>query len=129
MYNINNQKTERFTITMGVTAGYFHNNENESEDVYDIWSKYALEEFNNTGIYISAVINENKVVYNADWGCPKGGETVFTISAERNPQFVTDKEQYRQVVENIATKVGAELQQSTFTIVWSDVELNYCVKQ
>nr|DAX78875.1 MAG TPA: hypothetical protein [Caudoviricetes sp.] len=73
--------TESFEIIMGVTAGYFHNNENENKEVEfrADYQKIAGETFDECGIYVSAIITSGDVIYHQDWGCPVGGEKVFII--------------------------------------------------
>ena len=123
--------TESFEIIMGVTAGYFHNNENENKEV-EFKSEYqriAGELFSESGVYISAVITSGDVIYHTDWGCPVGGEKVFVIRGERNPLFMEDKNKYKEVVEQITERLMNKYEQSTCSLTWKEVEFNYFQKQ
>ena len=123
-------KTNGFEVTMGVTAGYFHSNENADEGLNfrSEYQKVAAEVFATTGIYISAIIKQADVVYHTDWGCPVGGEKVYTISGERNPLFCYDQERYRQAVETIVERLATKFDQSTVTLTWSEKEFTYFTK-
>ena len=128
---ITTMKSESFEIVMGVTAGYFHNNEDqikETEFRAD-YQKIAGDLFNESGIYISAVITSGDVVYHTDWGCPAGGEKVFIIKGERNPLFVEDAEKYKEIVEEITKRLMSKYEQSTCSLTWREVEFSYFQKQ
>lgn len=127
-YKCTKSKTDKFEVVLGVNEGYFHNNEN-NVDIFSLWSKYADEIEQKYGIYISALIKEIKVIYKSIWGCPKGGEIVYKISGERNNEFIKDNVKYKYAVEDLVELLAKELKQSTFTIVWSEVELNYFKKR
>jgi len=81
-------KTIKFSVVVGVVAGYGHNNEVENavNIVAEAWQKAAADYFATTGIYPSGVVTPGKVVYHTDWGCPVGGEVVAVVSGSANPQ-------------------------------------------
>ena len=123
--------TEGFEIIMGVTAGYFHNNENQNKEL-EFKSEYqriAADIFSECGIYISAVITSGDVVYHTDWGCPVGGEKVFIIKGERNPLFMGDPERYKLIVEEITTRLMNKYKQSTCSLTWKEVSFSYFQNQ
>ena len=128
---ITTMKSESFEIVMGVTAGYFHNNEDQFKEVEfrADYQKIAGDLFNESGIYVSAVIATGDVVYHTDWGCPAGGEKVFIIKGERNPIFVEDAEKYRNVVEEITKKLISKYEQNTCSLTWKEVEFSYFQNQ
>lgn len=123
-YESNISKTDKFEVVLGVNEGYFHNNET-NVSIYELWSKYANEIEKKHGIYISALVNESRVIYKSEWGCPKGGEIVYRISGERNNEFAKDSNKYKYALEDLIELVAKELKQSTYTITWSEVELGY----
>ena len=128
---ITTRETESFEIIMGVTAGYFHNNEDSIKEVEfrADYQRIATNIFSEYGIYISAVITSGDVVYHTDWGCPAGGEKVFIIKGERNPLFIDDKEKYRKVVEEITSRLMNEYEQTTCSLTWKEVEFSYFQNQ
>lgn len=119
------EKTIQFESIIGVNEGYFHNNDNSSiEDFNTLYQQLAADMYEETGIYISASISQKKVVYHKDWGCPVGGEVVYSIIGTCNPEFC-DTSVYKQVAMILLEKIARKLNQTTFTVVWQDVELNY----
>ena len=126
-------KSESFEIVMGVTAGYFHNNESSDKEVEfrADYQRIAGEVFSECGVYISAVITSGDVVYHTDWGCPVGGEKIFVIRGERNPLFVEDKDKnkYKEAVEQITEKLMNKYQQSTCSLTWKEVTFSYFQSQ
>lgn len=123
--------TESFEIIMGVTAGYFHNNENENKEVEfrADYQKIAGEIFDECGIYVSAIITSGDVIYHQDWGCPVGGEKVFIIKGERNPLFMGDPERYRKIVEEITQRLMSKYEQTTCSLTWKEVTFSYFQSQ
>ena len=118
-------KTIKFSVVVGVVAGYGHNNEVESdatEIVAKVWQKAAAEYFAATNIYVSGVVTPGKVVYHTDWGCPVGGEVVAVVSGSANPQFTEDLEAWKQAVIAVAKAVKTELKQSTISVEFQEVE-------
>lgn len=119
--------TERFLIIMGVNEGYFHNNENTNAKqlVSTVWQKAAKEVYENTKVYVSAIIKEGIVVYNTEWGCPTGGEVITEITCTRNPEFCDSGTRYRLAVFMIVDKVRSALKQTTCTIEGMEVDLRH----
>lgn len=128
---ITTMKSESFEIVMGVTTGYFHNNEDQIKEIEfrADYQKIAGDLFNESGIYISTIITSGDVVYHTDWGCPAGGEKVFIIKGERNPLFVEDAEKYKNIVEEITKRLMSKYEQTTCSLTWREVEFSYFQKQ
>lgn len=122
-----NSQTEEFELVMGDNAGYFHNNENFL-NFESIYQEIAKEVFINSGIYISATIDKSKVIYSTDWGCPEGGEDIYIIKGTCNTTFA-EIDKYKKTVRVIAESLAERLSQSTFTLTWSKVDLNYFTKK
>lgn len=122
-------KTEQFTLTMGITPGYDHNNENASEvdtllaDACETGIRIARSVKETTGIYLSFVLTLARVGY--DHGCPVGGEIVLVFSGDRNPKYYPDAEIYASAWRLFATELKDEFQQVTATLVRQPVELEY----
>lgn len=122
-----NSQTEEFELVIGVNAGYFHNNEN-SLNFESLYQEIAKEVFQKEGIYISATIDKSKIIYSTDWGCPEGGEDIYRIKGTCNPAFA-ELDKYKKTVRVIAETLAERLSQSTFTLTWSKVNLNYFTKK
>lgn len=120
-------KTLRFEIVAGINRGYFHaNNQKDSLNIVgNLWQKIAKEEFEISGIYVSAVIKPSKTIYNEQWGCPKGGEETVVITGVANKEFVEDIKQWKKSVIKLAKELKAKLKQSTLTCEFIETELHY----
>ncbi|GAA0182521.1 hypothetical protein SH2C18_48880 [Clostridium sediminicola] len=120
-------KSIKFEIVTGINKGYFHNNEsgNNIQRVSKLWQKIAKEEFDRSGIYVSAIILESKTVYNEDWGCPPGGEDTVVITGVANLEFVDNLSHWKDTVLNLAKKIKSKLEQKTITCEFRDVEMRY----
>ncbi|MBU5593315.1 hypothetical protein KQI89_16315 [Clostridium sp. MSJ-4] len=120
-------KTLRFEIVTGVNKGYFHNNtESDSLNlVGSVWGKIAKQEYELTGIYVSAVIKPSKAIYNEAWGCPKGGEETVSITGVANKEFVANIQDWKNTVIKLGKELKEELRQSTLTCEFMDTELYY----
>jgi len=117
-------KTIKFSAVIGVNAGYGHNNEGEQDAVSivgKVWQDAAKEVFSADGVYISAVCEPSKTVYNTDWGCPVGGELTVAVYSTANPAFVQDIEAWKQAVIRVVKIVKTQLHQSTVAIEFCEV--------
>lgn len=119
--------TKKFEIVTGINEGYFHNNEKKQgmEIVGVLWQKLALEEFNQSEMYISAIVSNSITVYNENWGCPKGGEQTVVITGVANPDFIKDLNKWTESVKRIAIRLKEELKQSTITVEFKETDLLY----
>lgn len=124
---LNLKDTKSFKIVIGVTEGYFHKNNTQKnvEEISELWKEIAKKQMNLSGLYISAVINPSKTIYNTEWGCPKGGEDTFTITGEANPEFTPDINKWIEVVGECTRELKKQLKQSTVTIEFQDIQLAY----
>ena len=118
-------KTDKFQFTIGVTEGYFHNNENENINFVKIVDECAriIEEV--SGIYVSFNILPTITLYKTEWGCPDGGEKTYTLSAIRNPHFNNDSDYWKQCCMDIVDVLKAKLNQTTVTGEFSEVDIEY----
>ena len=64
-------------------------------------------------------------LYKADWGCPEGGEMTYTLSAIRNPKFNDTSFEWKRCCRGIVRKLKKELNQSTVTSEFSEVDIEY----
>ena len=126
-------KTNEFSATIGVISGYQGEeclkqfSKIDKLELAKVWQKEALKEMNNSGIYVSAIINYSHSLYNVYWGCPIGGEPTYTLEGSRNPQFCKDEEKWKQAVRNVVKSVKQHFKQSTITLNFREVEQEYIV--
>ena len=123
-------KSLKFNLVVGIEAGYGHDMAGVTEveavnKVAALWQQLAAEEFNNSGIYVSAVVKPAAAVYHTDWGCPVGGEAVVEIAGAANPQFVQDLDAWKEAVIRLAQKLKIELKQTTLSIEFSEIDFVY----
>lgn len=118
--------TKEFTLNFAVEAGYAH--ENKSIDLVKVSEKLneiANEVEEKTGLYISGMLSENKVIYKTDWGRPIGGENGLTYVSTANPAFVEDLQAWENACLEFAKQVKETFQQSTVTIIMKEVGITY----
>ncbi|WP_040327807.1 hypothetical protein [Clostridium ihumii] len=120
-------KTVKFEIITGINEGYFHNNEvvNGLEMLGVLWQEIAIKEYEESGIYVSAVICSSKTVYSGMWGCPKGGEDTIIIAGTLNKEYTSDIEGFKTSVLRLAKEVKEKLKQESLTCDFTEVELFY----
>lgn len=116
--------TEKFQFTIGVTEGYFHNNENSNMDFAALVDLCAREVEEKDGIYISFNILPSITVYKSEWGCPTGGENTYTLSAIRNPKFNGDCMIWKTCCRDVMLLLKEKLKQTTVTCEYSDVDID-----
>ena len=120
--------TDKLTFTIGVTEGYFHNNEEylDNSDVFvSLLKRCASIIEEKYGIYISLNIMPSVTVYKEEWGCPHNGENTYTLSAIRNPVFHPDIELWRKAAVALVKLLKSKLKQSTVTAEFSKVDMLY----
>lgn len=120
-------RTTTFSATIGVVAGYGHQNENPenpAQIVGKAWQAIATMYFEETGVYVGAAIADAKTVYHTDWGCPLGGENTALVTGTCNPQY-TDVTAYKTAVVEVVRRVAIELGQSTAQVAFQVTKLAY----
>lgn len=120
-------KTNKFQFTIGVTPGYFHNNEKVDSDFIKIVDNCARDVEELHDIYISFNIIHTITLYKSEWGCPDGGENTYTLSAIRNPKFNDDSTKWKSTCVAIVDKLKKELNQTTVTGEFSEVDFLYWI--
>jgi hypothetical protein len=145
-------KTLAFYAVFGVVEGYHHNNimpiltprglerlpvNNESnlKIVSKAWQEAMQDEFDTSGVLVSAVLSESNTVYSVGFGCPEGGEKTVTVNGHFNPKFIKKKPgfsenssariaftAYHQAVVRVCNAVKKELKQTTVSIAFYDLD-------
>lgn len=120
--------TDKLTFTIGVTEGYFHNNEEylDNTDTFVALLKNCASKIEEKyGIYISLNLMPSVTVYKEEWGCPHNGENTYTLSTIRNPVFNPDIVQWRKAAVALVKLLKSKLKQSTVTAEFSQVDMLY----
>ena len=120
-------ETEKYEVVIGIENDITVSRmiEREIEKMIKSWQKHAKEYFDKTGIYVSAIVNEGRAIYNEDWGCPDGGERTLTFNCTRNPKFIEDDNMYRMGIYYITSNLKKEFKQHTITITKMNAEIDY----
>lgn len=107
----------RWSCVIGVNGGYdLEDQKTVSEDEFaSRYGKLARKVYEDTGVYISAVISRSRVVYHEEWGCPKNGEYSFTLSGCCNPVF-SDTQKYLSALKMLAQSLKEEWDQTTLLL-------------
>lgn len=121
-------RAKKFVCITGVEPGYnraYEGITNPVQIVAKLWQTEAQKLYKESGIYISAVIKECTTVYSTEWGCPINGETTVEISGVQNPTFVKSDLSYVLIVDRMINIIKEKLNQSTMTVEYSYVEIDY----
>ena len=120
-------QTEQFTATVGINEGYLHDNPQSPEEALEyfakLWSGIALKVEKELGIFVPVRANSGKVIYQAEKGCPEGGEDVLILQGTRNPYHTADSGKWREAVVTIVEEVKAELKQTTVQVIFQSIDL------
>lgn len=121
------KRTLKGSFVLGVTAGYFHNNDgdNNLSEVAEAVKSLAAELMEESGIYISGSLKPVRVVYHDDWGCPRGGEQCYEFIATANPTFVADMAAWQDAFVALAKAIKARFQQSTIMVDFVEAQCLY----
>lgn len=122
-YNVSENSSEEFELIIGTNSGYFHKNEN-AVDFFSLYQEVAEKVAEETETYVSAVIEKKKVIYSVQWGCPCGGEDVYSVKGVWNPEY-SELKAYKEAVYKISKILASELGQRTFTLTWRKALLDY----
>lgn len=119
--------TEKYEVVIGIENDITVNRmiEREIEKMIKSWKKHAKEYFDKTGVYVSAIVNEGRAIYNEDWGCPDGGERVLTFNCTRNPKYIENDSAYKIGIFYIVFCLKKEFNQHTITITALNADISY----
>lgn len=126
------KKTKKGIVIFGIVEGYFHDNGgkqendvNEMIELTEILKNISVEIEKETTIYISGVLTPVNVLYKTEWGCPVGGEKCYKFESTCNPAFVDSQEIWESSFLQFSQKVKKTFKQSTVTVEFVDVNLQY----
>ncbi len=105
-------ETESWTLSIGTTPGYDPGAQARMPEAAfaAVYLACAEEVYGETGIYLSAVMKETRVLYRGEWGCPADGEPCYELRGTRNPQFA-EKEPYEAALMKLVLQLKERLGQ------------------
>ena len=124
---MNSLYTIKYEVVIGVPDDEFVNCRRESQvdKMIAKWQEAAKNYYEKTEVYVSAIVNEGKAIYNKDWGCPDGGERTLTFNCTANTNFIKDLELYETGIHYIAGILKKYFNQSTITITKIKSNIQY----
>lgn len=132
VYDETNSEVESFELILGYIPGYDQKqlekkNEFDSIERFNaLYYQVAQQVYDESKVFVTALTYKSRVIYP---GAPVGGERVYCIKGSRNEEFTPDKEKYRKAVNEVARILANILQQSTYSITWTNCNYNYFKKQ
>ena len=113
--------TIRCTAVLGVNREYTLEEfaERLMRDLESIYHNNADRDF------ISFNVLASKTCYREEWGCPREGETTFSLEAVANPIFVEDIERWKNNCIFYIQELQKIHKQKTVSILFQNVEMVY----
>jgi hypothetical protein len=103
--------TESYTAALfGIDSKYYTN-----EFITYLWEQSANKEYQNSGIFVSALVEVNSLVCGEIRGCDLG-ETAHLIRVSRNPTEYTDEEKFKASFLNVLYEVRQKLDYPYMTL-------------
>jgi hypothetical protein len=112
--------TERYIILFTCMEDSHHN----AASVEQLWRIASDEVYENTGVYIPAIISEKKLVCGTAHGCGVDEKCVQIICV-RNPSQFFDREAYLELLKRILYLVKRQMGDSYTTFTVEDIEFAY----
>ena len=126
------KKSLRFVLTLGVNEGYVNNaSQPDMAAIGELYKTEALAVMEETGLYISSVMQAGACLYNTEWGCPVGGEPSVIFAGSLNPAFLPEGEgwigveKWKRAVQILADRMKTALKQTTATLEFVETEYLY----
>lgn len=112
--------TESYTAALfGIDSKYYTN-----EFVRYLWEQSANKEYQNSGIFVSALVDVNSVVCGEIRGCNLG-ETAHLIRVSRNPAEYTDEEKFKTSFLNVLYEVRQKLDNPYMTLGTMNIDITF----
>ncbi len=122
--------TESWTMSISMNPGYDPavQREMEEEKFAEIYLACAEKTYQETGVYISAALQRNRMLYRQEWGCPANGEQCFELRGTRNPLFA-EKDAYKAALIKLVEMLKEKMKQNAIWLEIQDVQLKYFVNE
>lgn len=116
--------TQRYVVTiLGINTQYY-----TDEFIAYIWEQSADEEYNNSSIYVTAVIDSRSFVCGEIRGCNLG-DTAFVISCLRNPIDAPSKNDYWNAFRRVLISVREKLDNPNTSVTVQETEYYFFLKE
>ncbi len=122
--------SETWTLSIGAIPGYELEGKQpmDIQTASEVFRSCAERVFCDTGVYVSAVIADCRMLYRSEWGCPQGGECGFLFRGTRNPLF-TEQEPYHDALLKLVRELKKELKQSAVYLETQPTTLIYFTEE
>jgi len=124
---IANQATIGWSATIGLFEDYGHGNAGDVEArrrmLVDAWMESMTRTRTETGLSISAVMGDSRVLYPHN-SCPDGGEMAVTLTGSCNPEHVApaEHESFMAAVQTTVRRVQEVMGQKTVRIEFHRID-------
>lgn len=109
--------TQRYVVAiLGIDTQYY-----TDKFVACLWEEAADKEYNNSSIYVSALIASGTLVCEEARGGTLG-DAAYTITCLRNPFEVSNKDDYWNAFRRVILSIREKLDNPNMTITIKDVE-------
>ena len=116
--------SERYVVTvLGINTQYFTN-----EFIAYLWKESANAEYNNSSIFVSALIDVRTLVCGEIRGCNLG-DTAYVITCLRNPIETPNKDDYWNAFRRIILSIREKLDNPPMTVTIQNAEYYFFLKE
>lgn len=116
--------TERYVVNIfGINTQYY-----TDEYVAYLWEASADEEYNNSSIYVTALIDARSLVCGEIRGCDLG-DTAYVITCLRNPIDSPNKNDYWNSFRRVIISVREKLSNPSMTVTIQNTEYYFFIKE
>ena len=118
--------TISWKCTIGTNEGYDLTRQRRwrPDELAEICMEIADQVNEETNVYISITIEESRVLYKKEWGCPAGGEYAYTIYGCCNPAF-SEKEAYLNALDRYMVLLKERMHQETVLLEILPAQIKY----
>jgi hypothetical protein len=120
------KKSLHFQAVIGTVSGYELEGKQgvTLNDFIETTKDFAAKLQEEIGIYVSGSVVPASVYYRTEWGCPTGGEHVFILQGDLNPEF-GEEGPWKEAVLRLCQLLKEHYGQSTLTVTFSVVDHYY----
>ena len=118
--------TVKWSMMIGTNGGYELSQQQEmpESEFAELYRTIAEKVFQETGVYISAVMHRSRSLYRTEWGCPPGGEFSYTLTGCHNPLY-SDINDYLHSLDLLTGKMKERLKQSAVYLEITPAHCDY----
>ena len=119
-------RTKTIKATVGVNPGYSENNTKELNynDFFTVLQYCCKMVKKDTGVDVSFIFQNGRACYDSEYGCPMGGEPVYTLETTMDPRVNTIAT-WEPAVMQVIAMLKEKLIQTNITVTGSYNEVTY----